>query len=366
MFKKLRNEFILTNMLTTTAILVIAFVSIFAVSAAGTRRELPPAPKAFNKSNEMLEAFREEIEREREEQLARLGLTLAMVGVSIEILVFVVSYMMAERSVKPVEEAYEKQREFIANASHELKTPIAAVQANFEALGATEQPWTDNIETEFDKELQYLLSNELLLQTKNGQVQFFHQTLFDYIYARRFTEKEYKLLDVLKGQHQGLFSRASVKSILTFLRERNPQEYIATIDQLLYAKDESGKVTVIHCTYDPASKGGNSPDGRKVKGTIHWVSAEHGKKVTVRLYENLINEELGVYNEDGSLNLNPNSLTVLTESIVEPALLEAKPYESFQFVREGFFCADYKDSKPGAPVFNRIVSLKSSFKLPKK
>ena len=133
-----------------------------------------------------------------------------------------------------------------------------------------------------------------------------------------------------------------------------------------FEKDESGKVTVIHCTYDPASKGGNSPDGRKVKGTIHWVSAEHGKKVTVRLYENLINEELGVYNEDGSLNLNPNSLTVLTESIVEPALLEAKPYESFQFVREGFFCADYKDSKPGAPVFNRIVSLKSSFKLPKK
>ena len=133
-----------------------------------------------------------------------------------------------------------------------------------------------------------------------------------------------------------------------------------------FEKDESGKLTVIHCTYDPASKGGNSPDGRKVKGTIHWVSAEHGKKVTVRLYENLINEELGVYNEDGSLNLNPNSLTVLTESIVEPALLEAKPYESFQFVREGFFCADYKDSKPGAPVFNRIVSLKSSFKLPKK
>ena len=134
-----------------------------------------------------------------------------------------------------------------------------------------------------------------------------------------------------------------------------------------FEKDESGKVTVIHCTYDPASKGGNSPDGRKVKGTIHWVCGRTTeRKVTVRLYENLINEELGVYNEDGSLNLNPNSLTVLTESIVEPALLEAKPYESFQFVREGFFCADYKDSKPGAPVFNRIVSLKSSFKLPKK
>lgn len=99
------------------------------------------------------------------------------------------------------------------------------------------------LETDYDKELQYLLSHELLLLTKSGQVQFFHQTLFDYVYARRFTEKGYKLLDVLKGQHQGLFSRASVKSILTFLRERNPQEYITTIDQLLYAKDDNGKET---------------------------------------------------------------------------------------------------------------------------
>jgi glutaminyl-tRNA synthetase len=129
-------------------------------------------------------------------------------------------------------------------------------------------------------------------------------------------------------------------------------------------KDENGKVTEIHCTYDPASRGGNSPDGRKVKGTIHWVSAEYGKRVTVRLYENIVNEELGVYNEDGSLNLNPNSLTVLNDCIVEPALTEAKAFESFQFVRQGFFCADYKDSTDGHPVFNRIVSLKSSFKLP--
>ena len=129
-------------------------------------------------------------------------------------------------------------------------------------------------------------------------------------------------------------------------------------------KDENGNITEIHCTYDPASRGGNSPDGRKVKGTIHWVSAEYGKKVTVRLYENLINEELGVYNEDGSLNLNPNSLTVLDNCIVEPALADAKAFESFQFVRQGFFCVDYKDSVEGAPVFNRIVSLKSSFKLP--
>jgi len=130
-----------------------------------------------------------------------------------------------------------------------------------------------------------------------------------------------------------------------------------------FEKDENGNITLIHCTYDPASKGGNSPDGRKVKGTIHWVSAAHAKQVTVRLYENIVNEELGVYNEDGSLNLNPNSLTVLDHCMVEPALAEAKPYESFQFVRQGFFCADAKDSVPGQPVFNRIVSLKSSFKL---
>lgn len=132
-----------------------------------------------------------------------------------------------------------------------------------------------------------------------------------------------------------------------------------------YKKDENGKITEIHCTYDPASKGGNSPDGRKVKGTIHWVAAPTAKRVTARLYENIVDEELGVYNEDGSLNLNPNSLTVLENCVVEPSLMEARAYESFQFVRNGFFCVDYKDSKEGAPVFNRIVSLKSSFKLPK-
>ena len=131
-----------------------------------------------------------------------------------------------------------------------------------------------------------------------------------------------------------------------------------------YEKDEEGNVTVIHCTYDPASKGGNSPDGRKVKGTIHWVAAKTAIKAEVRLYENIIDEEKGVYNEDGSLNLNPNSLTVLKECYVEPALGEAKAYDSFQFVRQGFFCVDSHDSTPEHPVFNRIVSLKSSFKLP--
>ncbi len=132
-----------------------------------------------------------------------------------------------------------------------------------------------------------------------------------------------------------------------------------------FVKDENGRVTEIHCTYDPASRGGNSPDGRKVKGTIHWVSAKFAKRAQVRLYENIVDEELGVYNEDGSLNLNPNSLTVLDDCYVEPSLENAKAYESFQFVRQGYFCADAKDSRPDALVFNRIVSLKSSYKLPK-
>ena len=132
-----------------------------------------------------------------------------------------------------------------------------------------------------------------------------------------------------------------------------------------YEKDDDGKVTVVHCTYDPDSKGGNSPDGRKVKGTIHWVPASSSVKAEVRLYENIIDEEKGVYNEDGSLNLNPNSLTVLKECRIEPSIANAKAYDSFQFVRQGFFCVDSKDSKPDALVFNRIVSLKSSFVLPK-
>jgi len=169
MFKKLRNQFILTNMLTTTAILVIAFVSIFAFTAVGTRRELPPSPKMFNENSAMREVFRNEIQREREEQLVRLALTLVTVGIAIEILVFLVSFFIAERSVRPVKEAYDKQREFIANASHELKTPIAAVQANFEALGATEQPWADNIDKELTR-ASNLVSDLLVLARTDGRV----------------------------------------------------------------------------------------------------------------------------------------------------------------------------------------------------
>ena len=133
-----------------------------------------------------------------------------------------------------------------------------------------------------------------------------------------------------------------------------------------YEKDENGKVTTVHVTYDPETKQGSGFTGRKVKGTIHWVPAPYAVKAEVRLYENLIDEEKGVYNEeDGSINLNPNSLTVLKECYLEPALADAKPYDSFQFVRQGFFNVDYKDSKEGALVFNRIVTLKSSFVLPK-
>ena len=130
-------------------------------------------------------------------------------------------------------------------------------------------------------------------------------------------------------------------------------------------KDANGQITEVHCTYDPASKGGNSPDGRKVKGTIHWVAAETAIDAEVRLYENIIDEEKGVYNEDGSLNLNPNSLTVMKNCKLEPAFAGARAYDRFQFVRQGFFSVDPRDSTAERPVFNRIVSLKSSFVLPK-
>jgi len=130
-----------------------------------------------------------------------------------------------------------------------------------------------------------------------------------------------------------------------------------------YDTDENGNVTAVHVTYDPETKSGSGFTGRKVKGTIHWVSAKEAVQVKVRLYENIVDEEKGVYNEDGSLNLNPNSLKEC-EAFAEPALKDAKPFDRFQFVRNGFFCVDCHDSKDGAPVFNRIVGLKSSFKLP--
>ena len=130
-----------------------------------------------------------------------------------------------------------------------------------------------------------------------------------------------------------------------------------------FEKDENGRVTEIHCTYDPETKSGSGFEGRKVKGTIHWVSVPDAITVEARLYENIIDEEKGVYNEDGSLNLNPDSLKVVEKCYVEPSVKDAKAYDSFQFVRNGFFCVDSKDSTDEHLVFNRIVSLKSSFKL---
>ncbi len=130
-----------------------------------------------------------------------------------------------------------------------------------------------------------------------------------------------------------------------------------------YEKDENGNVTVVHCTYDPETKCGSGFTGRKVKGTIHWVPALKAVEAEVRLYENIVDEEKGKLNEDGTLNLNPNSLTVLKKCYLEPALAKAEKLDKFQFVRNGYFCVDSKDSMEGRLVFNRIVSLKSSFKL---
>ena len=128
-----------------------------------------------------------------------------------------------------------------------------------------------------------------------------------------------------------------------------------------YDVDENGNVTEIRCTYDPETKSGSGKEVRKVKGTIHWVSAAHAVPCEVRLYENIVDEEKGVYNEDGELNLNPNSLTVIKDALVEESLKGTTEVEQYQFVRNGYFCLDSKDSKPEMPVFNRIVSLKSSY-----
>ena len=129
-------------------------------------------------------------------------------------------------------------------------------------------------------------------------------------------------------------------------------------------KDADGNITAVHATYDPETRGGDCAT-RKVKGTIHWVAAKTAFKATVRLYENLVDEEKGKLNADGTLNLNPHSLTVIEDAYLEPSLKSAKEFDRFQFVRDGFYCVDCKDSKEGQPVFNRIVPLKSSFKVQK-
>ena len=129
-----------------------------------------------------------------------------------------------------------------------------------------------------------------------------------------------------------------------------------------YETDDNGEVTVVHVTYDPETKSGSGFEGRKVKGTIHWVEATQAKTAEVRLYENIVDEEKGVYNEDGSVNVNPDSLKVLDKCFIEPELAKAAPGDKFQFMRTGFFCVDTKDTTDDHIVFNRIVSLKSSYK----
>lgn len=129
-------------------------------------------------------------------------------------------------------------------------------------------------------------------------------------------------------------------------------------------KNAAGEVTEIHCTYDPATRGGNAPDGRKVKGTIHWVSAERSLPAEVRLYDHLFNKpDPDDYPEgqDYKVNLNPGSLDVVKEARVEPSLAAAKPGSHYQFERLGYFCVDAVDSRPGALVFNRAVSLRDSW-----
>lgn len=130
-----------------------------------------------------------------------------------------------------------------------------------------------------------------------------------------------------------------------------------------FEKDENGKITLVHATYDPETKSGSGFNARKVKGTIHWVNVSTAKQVECRLYENIVDEEKGTFDEEGNLNVNPNSLTVLKECYVEPNFNNAKAYDSYQFVRNGFYCIDCKDSTPEYMVFNRVVSLKTSFKL---
>ena len=137
--------------------------------------------------------------------------------------------------------------------------------------------------------------------------------------------------------------------------------YLITCQSVV--KNEKGEVIEVHCTYDPATRGGNTPDGRKVKSTIHWVSAAHAVDAEVRIYENLFTKENPSELEEGedfTASLNPNSLEVITNAKVEPSLAKATEGGRFQFERLGYFCVD-PDSKPGRPVFNRTVALKDTW-----
>jgi glutaminyl-tRNA synthetase len=126
-------------------------------------------------------------------------------------------------------------------------------------------------------------------------------------------------------------------------------------------KDASGQVTELRCTYDPATRGGDAPDGRKVKATLHWVSAEHAVTGQVRVYDRLFSvDDPGAGDTDFLTQLNPHSLEIVSDAKLEPSLGNAASGARYQFERLGYFCAD-PDSKPGSPVFNRTVTLKDSW-----
>lgn len=250
MFKSLRNKFILTNMLITTAILVIAFSSIFGFMVAGSRREKPRAPEEFRSSDEIVKMLEHEIEQERDEQLVRLGVTLVLVGVAVEALVFIVSYVMAERSIRPVKEAYNRQREFIANASHELKTPIAAVQANFEALGVEKKPWSDNIETELSRASK-LVNDLLVLARTDGR--------------ETAEKKDVDLIKTIKKRAQLIEARMEKKKLIYAV----PEKMTANIVEADFAQ-------LLDILLDNAAK--YSKSYTKIQAEDHLVVVENDGK----------------------------------------------------------------------------------------
>ncbi len=220
MFKKLRNKFILTNVIFTTLILAISFGSIFAATAISDKERPPRLHEHEQMTSEMREAFDEEIKQDRARRLERLGITLLLVAIVTELLVFVASYYYAERSIEPVKDAYNKQREFIANASHELKTPIAAARANFEALGATEQPWVDNVDSELDRAAK-LVNDLLVLARTDGR-------------TVAIEKKDVNLAKIVKRHTQLIEARLGDKEIKLNLPEKVEAKIVkADFEQVL-------------------------------------------------------------------------------------------------------------------------------------
>ena len=182
-------------MITTSVILAIAFGSIFAATAISSSMR-PPRMERPEIPTEMQEAFNEVIRNDRSQRLERLGLTLLMVAIVTELLVFAASYYFAEKSIKPVKDAYKKQREFIANASHELKTPIAVARANFEALGTTEQPWTNNVDSELDRAAK-LVNDLLTLARTDGRTEAIEKKDVD---VAKLVERHTQLIEARLGE----------------------------------------------------------------------------------------------------------------------------------------------------------------------